>query len=107
MRKLTCQPGTEVTGATVLSLINNMQATEIAPYRSKYNLEVIQEDQWYPLENMQGLLNDLHNHDMTPSFVAIGMSIAEVALMPAHLERATLGELLENWDEHYQINHRN
>jgi hypothetical protein len=106
MRKLTCEPGTEVNGATVLSLIENMQSADIAPYLSKYKLENIQEDHWYPLENMQGLLNELHNRQMTPSFVAIGMSIAEVALMPPHLEHASLGELLENWNEHYQINHR-
>lgn len=107
MRRLTCDPGTEVTGGTVLSLLENMQADEVTPYLRKYGLMDIRADHWYPLQNMQNVLNDLQRDNLTPSFVAIGMTIAEVALMPPHLQNATLSQVLEAWDDHYQVNHRN
>ncbi len=106
MRKLTCEPGTEISGATLLSLVENLVADQIAPHLSKYQLVNIHPEGWYLLQNLLDLLNDLYSSRSVPSFVAIGMSIADVALMPDSLSQPTFEQMLEGWNNHYQINHR-
>lgn len=90
-----------------MSLVDNLVADQIAPYLSTYHLINLREDQWYPLQNLLDLFNDLNKSHLVPSFVAIGMSIANVALMPDSLNQPTLPQVLEGWNEHYQVNHRN
>ena len=56
MRELTCEPGTEVSDAAMLSLIECLTAAEIAPLVKKYGYEDIQADKWY---SAQGYLDFL------------------------------------------------
>src|SRR4051812_38063503 len=59
MRTLTCDPRIEIRGADVLSIVNNLQAEEIAPFLEKYGLSHIDPNQWYPAINWLSCMNEL------------------------------------------------
>jgi hypothetical protein len=108
MKQFTCEPGTEVAGATVLSLVQNINSDDIAPVLEQYGFSTIAPKQWYSLNAFLGLLSEMINHpNVMYNQVAIGISIAEVAIMPPHLQSASFEEMVEAWDEHYQANFRN
>jgi hypothetical protein len=53
-------------------------------------------------------LNTLHqNTNLIDNLVAIGISIADNALMPGELENFTFEQFIRFWDQHYQANFRN
>jgi hypothetical protein len=108
MRNLACEPGTEISGVAMLSLIENVRGDALIPLVKKHGLEDIDSARWYPAENYLDFLNDLVRHpDLMFNLVAIGMSIAEIGLMPPGLENATFPQMVEKWDQHYQANFRN
>jgi hypothetical protein len=108
MRVFTCEPGTEVAGATVSSLVKNLTYAEYAPLVSKYHFDEVDPDEWYPLEDFLAFLTELMaSPNQMFNLVAIALSIIEVAHMPPELENATLPQMVEGWDSHYQANFRN
>lgn len=108
MRKLECEPGTEFSGAAMLSIVENVMSTEYLPLIEKYGYKNISPDAWYPLQDFFNFLNELFEMpNQMFNLVAIGMTIAETALMPPELGNPTLEEMVESWDAHYQINFRN
>jgi len=107
MREYLCDPGTEVSGAALSSLIQNINRADIAPYLKRYRLERINSDAWYPAEMFLELLNEMSTHpNMMYNLVAIGISIAEVAIMPPELENASFEQVVKFWNAHYQANFR-
>lgn len=108
MRKFHVQAGTQVSGATVISVIENVNASEIAPLVQKYGYQDIEPDQWYPLEDFHRFFYELQQRPgMMSNLVAIGMGIARTALMPPGLTNPTFEQMVEAWDDHYQSNFRN
>lgn len=108
MRKITCEPTMEVSGATMLSIVENMRADEIAPLVEKYGFEDIAPSEWYPLQDFLDFLHEMgHDPNLAANLVSVGMSIAETALMPSELEHPTFEQMVEGWDDHYQSNFRN
>jgi hypothetical protein len=108
MRKLTCEPGTDVSGASLVSLIENVHRYDIAPLVEKYGFEEIDPDGWYPLSEFQNLLTDLVTHpNQAFNLVAIGMGIAQYALMPPGFENMPFEQWVKGWNDHYQTNFRN
>ncbi|MBN2305528.1 MAG: hypothetical protein JXQ72_13680 [Anaerolineae bacterium] len=108
MRHLECDPNVEVRGETLLALIENINAENIAPYLRKHKLTHIQAGGWFPMRNFHNLLNDLVTEgNWGGNFVAIGMAIAETAYMPPELGQPSFVDMIEHWDDHYQSNHRN
>jgi hypothetical protein len=107
MRKFKVQPGTQVSGASILSTIKNLKSADMAPVVKKYGFEDVQSDQWYPLEDFHRCL---HEVEQLPSaslnLVAIGMAAADYAHMPPELGVPTFPQMVEGWDEHYQANFR-
>jgi hypothetical protein len=107
MRDLTCEPDTEVSGENIRAILDNLQAGEIAPFLDKYNLADVRAGNWYPLRDFLGLLDELRkNPNASPNFVAIGMGIAELGAMPPGMENASAVDILQGWNEHYQMAHR-
>lgn len=107
MRHLTCDPSAEVIGQTMLSFIDNLQSDRIMPLLKRHGLDDIQPDQWYPLQDWLEVLNDLAREgDFSSSVVAIGMQITEKMLVPPEVEQLSLGEILEMWNDLYQMQHR-
>ncbi len=107
MRTLSCDPHIEVVGASVRSIIENIQHDDIEPYLSKYNLRDIQSDQWYPCQDWLNCMNDLlENTDATSNMIAIGLKVAQNVVLPPQLTNATLPQILSQWDKIYQNQHR-
>ena len=99
---------TEFSGAALLSILQNLNSQEIEPFARKYDLEQIDPDGWYPLQNFLNFLNELTQHpNLVPNMVALGLGISELALMPLQLENSTFEEVVKGWDLHYQANFRN
>jgi hypothetical protein len=108
MRTIQIEPGTQISGATVLSLVENMTAADFAPLISKYGFDAIDPDKWYPLQDYLDFVADaVENRGLAFNLVAIGMSIAEVAIMPPELANASFPQMVMGWDDHYQANFRN
>lgn len=107
MRTLTVDGNVEVIGASMLSIIDNMQSDEIAPYLEKHDLTEIGPDQWYPAQLWLDVMNDLAKRpNMSSNLIAIGMQIAENVVLPPGLEDAPLPMILEKWDAIYHNQHR-
>lgn len=107
-RTYTCEPGTEVSGYVMNATVNNLQSHQFLPLLEKYGIDEIDPEQWYPLEVLLSIFNDMGRRGGEWSnFVALGMGIARSSVMPPSLDGPDLSKMLELWDEHYQINHRN
>jgi flagellar hook protein FlgE len=108
MRRLTCDPKSEVQGGVLAALTSNLQTEAIAPYLAQFNMDHIDPDEWYPTKNYLDLLNELgEKENLTTNFVAIGMTVAETAYMPPEMEGLPFSEFVLGWNDHYYANHRN
>lgn len=108
MRKIACEPGMEVAGASLLSFINSLMADELAPLVKKYGFQNIAADKWYSMQDYLDFLYELTQQpNLVSNLVSIGMSIAEYGHMPPGMEHPTFEQIVESWDEHYQANYRN
>lgn len=107
MRHLTCDPNAMAIGQTMLAYLDNLAGENIKPILEKHNLTTIKPDEWYPLQPFLDVLNDLSNQsDMSSNYVAIGMATVENMIIPPEVESLTLAQVLEGWDDLYQIQHR-
>lgn len=107
MRKLSCEPGIEVIGASMLSIIDNAQAEEIHPLLLKHDLTNIEPQAWYAANRWLEVMNEMSaGFNASSNFVAIGMMIAQNVVLPSNMENATLPQILTMWDKIYQMQHR-
>ncbi|MBN1202305.1 MAG: hypothetical protein JXJ20_10655 [Anaerolineae bacterium] len=108
MPRIKCGPETEVIGQVMLSYIHNLQAELIQPMLKKYGLMDIDPDKWYPLRPWLDLIDELSTQpNFASNMVAVGLKVAEYAIMPPEMKNVTLGQMLEGWNEHFHANHRN
>lgn len=106
MRIYTCEPSTEVSGEVVIGFVDNIQGEEFRPFLEKQGLTNPQADQWYPLQKLMDIFNEMQTRGGSWSnFVALGVAVAEHSVKPD--AAVTLVQTLEMWDEFYQVNHRN
>lgn len=106
MRHLTCDPNAEVIGSSAISYIENINSKGLMPILQKHGLSEMDSDKWYPCVDILNVLNDVAQQpDFTSNFVAIGLKIAEVAMLPPTVN--ALSEILLAFDGVYQMNHRN
>lgn len=107
MRHLTCDPNVEIIGAAMLSIMDNLNVSEIYPFLEKHGLVEIDPSQWYATHLWLNVMNDLAEHtNLMTNLVAIGLRIAENVVLPPELANATLPQMLEVWDNVYQMQHR-
>lgn len=106
MRELKCPPETEISGDGILSLTQNVSAQEIQPILERHNLGEIERDEWYPAQDYLDVLADIRDA-FYMNLVAVGMAVGENTHLPPELEQMSLGGILEQWDAHYQMHHRN
>ncbi len=77
MRPFTCDPETELTGQTVLSLIKNINYQNIQAIIEKHGLTDIDPNAWYPLQDVLNVLREISDAtNSTFNFVSIGMTAA-------------------------------
>ncbi len=107
MPKYTCDPQTELMGRTALSLIENIQHQDIKPILRKHNLDSINPDTWYKMQDVLNVLSDISDGDNAMSnFVSIGISAAELSVLPPEMEKMSLAEILMAYGKIYNIRHR-
>ncbi|HVO71312.1 MAG TPA: hypothetical protein VMT24_14780 [Aggregatilineaceae bacterium] len=108
MRKLMGPPGGEVIGVNIRAFADNLQAFQTRPVMQKYGLVDVQPDQWYPLQPLLDGLNELSQcPGMSANLVAIGMEIGMITPVAPHIQNPTLWDVLVNWNDIYQMIHRN
>lgn len=109
LRRIYVAPeGLEVAGSTTLSFVDNIGSTTFQPLVEKHGLSNINTDQWYPVQTVFDLFNDIVKESGTQPFVAMGMKIAEQSEFPEEMlgHELSLVEVLEGWQAHYEANHR-
>lgn len=106
MRELTCPPGTEISGDGILSLVENVSKDEIQPLLEAHELGELDREAWYPAQLYLDVLGDIRD-EFYMNMVAVGMAVGENTHLPPEMEQMTLGGILELWDAHYQMHHRN
>jgi len=105
MRKVTCDPKTQISGQTLMAYVDNVQSQLIVPIFAKHGMKDIDPKQWYPLQPLLDVLYELGiQKDSTISLVAIGVKIAEYGVEASETERAPLPVVLENWEKHLYAN---
>lgn len=108
MPRMTCSPGTEVIGQVMLSYIDNLRAEEIRPLLEKYGVANINPNEWYPLEPWLALINEMSaDANFASNMIAVGLKVAEYAIMPEEMKNVSLAQMLEGWNIHFHANHRN
>ncbi|MEO1287468.1 MAG: hypothetical protein AAFV93_06840 [Chloroflexota bacterium] len=107
-RRYIAPEGVEVAGTTTLSFVDNISGDSISEFRSKHGLSNIDTNQWYPLQQVFDLFNDIAQELSTQAFVAMGMKIAEQSEFPPEMlgNELSLVQILEGWQAHYEANHR-
>ncbi len=99
---------TEIIGQNVLAFIQNIKVGDIRPILERHQLVDIDPTAWYPLSKWLDVLTDISNEsDSTFNFVAIGMAIAQTAVLPPEVENMTFEEFMFGLDTFYQMQHRN
>lgn len=103
-----CPPQAEVIGQVMMSYIDNIQAEEIRPLLEKYGVVNIEPEAWYKLQPWLNVINELSKQpNFTSNMVAVGLKVAEYAVMPPEMKDVTLDMILMGWNEHFYVNHRN
>ncbi len=91
-----------------MGIVKSVMSAEYLPLIKKYGYHDLNPAGWYPLQVFLDFLSELFKMpNQTLNLVAIGMSIAETALMPPELKNPTFAEMVEGWNAHYQANFRN
>jgi hypothetical protein len=107
-RAYVASPELEVAGSTTLSFIDNISSTTFRPLIERHNLQAVDTTQWYPLQRIFDLFNDIAEQNGTQPFVAMGMKIAQQSEFPPEMlgHELSLVEVLNGWQAHYEANHR-
>jgi len=96
----------EVTGNTMLSLLENINHDHIAPILEQHRLTHIYPDKWYPIQVWLDVLSDIQSMPGGMfDLVAIGMNIIERLPLPPEVDSVEVALL--NFGEGYQWSHRN
>lgn len=108
MNILTANDEIEVAGITTLAFVDNIMSSDWKELREKHDLVTIDESQWYPVQKIFNLFNDIVAQYGTQPFVAMGMKIVERSVFPPEMlnDELSLIQVLEGWQAHYEANHR-
>ena len=108
MRKFTCDPEAEISGAALLGNSESLQSSEMDALAAEFGLRDLRDDEWYSLQNALNFWNELSTRpNLMSNLVATGMAVAKTALVPSELTDAAFEEWVKGWDSHYQANFRN
>lgn len=107
MQPFTCDPETQLTGQTVLSLITNINYQDIETIIEKHGLSQVDPQSWYSLQNVLNVLKEISvASGSTFNFVGIGVAAAQLATIPPEMENFTLEQILQQYSKLYQMRHR-
>lgn len=107
MPKYICDPNAEIIGQNLLSTTIHINKESVQPFLIKHGLDQIDPEQWYPLSKWMAVLNDIAEHGGgSTDFVSLGLAIAQTAVLPPEIEKASFEEFCQGMDYAYQMNHR-
>lgn len=104
----TFAPNVEVHGGYMLSFVECINKQDVAPSLERMGIAQIDPAVWYPQRLWVAIFNDMLTRlkgTAFPSFVAIGMKLAE-APFPPEIASATYPEFMSHLSEIYQGAHR-
>ncbi|MBZ0304545.1 MAG: hypothetical protein K8I82_00625 [Anaerolineae bacterium] len=108
MTMTTCDPGTEVFGASIQGFIRSMTAHNYLWMVSKHGYDNLDPNKWYPLQNFLDFMNDIIKlPNLTMNMVTLGMDVAKFTDVPPEMEVITFEQMVEGWNAVYQGNFRN
>lgn len=98
----------QVIGHSILSMVECVRADIMKPLLEKCGLETIDPERWYPLQSWLNVFNELEAGGMTKieSFVSVGMTIVETAVLPPEFDRLSFDRIIEMIDYAYKMNNR-
>jgi hypothetical protein len=102
-------PNAEIVGTTVSGFTKSVLYEDLTGVLKRHNLDNIDPTQWYPVQNLLNVYNDMAVKGNTSSvFVSLGMAAVQVSLdhMPAAMKSLTLAQFLSNYDSVWQSRHR-
>lgn len=107
MHQFICDPDTELTGQTVLSLITNINYRNIETIVARHHLSQVNPEAWYPLQDVLNVLRDISAATgSTFNFVSIGMAAAQLAYIPPEMEHFSVEQILQQYSKIYKMRHR-
>jgi hypothetical protein len=109
MTSFECNPAIELSGVTANSLMINLMSDEMRPILERHNLADIDENAWYPLQNLLNVLRDIAaSQGGSLNLVSIGMSAAKQGLrhFPPPVFEMSLLEFFSSYQQWYDARHR-
>ncbi len=110
MKHYTCDPSMEVIGQTALALIINLNHDQMKDILAKHGLDQIDPEQWYPVQKVLDVFNDLTEQaGAMMNFVAVGKAAGELGAehLPQEMAAMSLDEFLEAYARIWSLRHRN
>jgi len=109
------EPGVQVSGAAVLSIVEGMMHNSDSSLReslrsmalrmlAKHGIHDIRKDEWYPHQAWLDAFREISEHIGSATLRTIGEKIPETALWPSDIEKIEEG--LSSIDVAYHMNHR-
>lgn len=109
-RYTTFDSNTELNGSTVLSFIININHQNIEKILKTRQLDNIDPEQWYPMQDVLDVFNDISETlNASANFVAIGVAAGEQGLqnLPPNVASMSIAEFFVFYEKVYQTRHRN
>jgi hypothetical protein len=103
------EPGIEVSGVSAQALTSCIVHNQIEELLIQYNLNHIETDAWYPLQDVLDLLNELAlAGNRAQYFVSIGIAVANntYAGLPEQMRSLSLIEFLHSYEQIYLARQR-
>ncbi len=109
-RYFTCSPDALLIGQTAVALLVNLQYDEIKPILVKYGLNEIDPNQWYPVQRILDIFNDIERiPGGMMDLVAIGIAAGELGVknMPEPLRKLPFDQFIEAYSQIWITRHKN
>lgn len=103
------EPGIEVSGVSAQALTSCIVHDQIEEMLIRYNLNNIDTDAWYPLQDVLDLFNEIATTGgRSQHFVSIGLAVAEnnCATLPEQMRSLSLIEFLNAYEQIYLTRQR-
>lgn len=95
-------PGAEIYGAAATAIFNHFRRESVLESLQRYNMDELEEDQWYPVDQILNVLADwFQQPSTTANLVSVGMALTyHLEMTPDQEKLDTLSKLLLLGDLH-------
>ena len=103
----TCDPNVELDGHSSKALLRSMLSDDYIDLLQEYGLDEIDEESWYPLQNLLKVLGELAQRGSMMELVSIGMAAADASIIPPEVEAMDAPDFLLLYNKIYPTRWRN